>query len=186
MAYEHNVPHLHDATIDAAREISERRAATISRMVDEAAKHGLDDQFAYDAVADYGTDNATAFRRTMKDPDSFAEFADSFGTDHNRGVYEMETVTRTDDELRIDFHYCPYVTAWVRQGKTPEQISRLCAIAMAGDHAFADEFPYMRFDLEGTIADGNPTCVLRFTRQQPAEQQGGNAGSEDSEGGGRA
>lgn len=186
MAYEHNVPHLHDATIDAAREISERRAATISRMVDKAAKRGLDDQFAYDAVAGYGTDNATAFRRTMKDPDSFAEFADSFGTDHNRGVYEMETVTRTDDELRIDFHYCPYVTAWVRQGKTPEQISRLCAIAMAGDHAFADEFPYMRFDLEGTIADGNPTCVLRFTRQQPAEQQGGNAGSEDSEGGGRA
>ena len=53
MAFENNTPHLRNTTVDATREISERRAATISRMVDEAAKRGLDDQFAYDAVADY-------------------------------------------------------------------------------------------------------------------------------------
>lgn len=58
MAFENNTPHLRSKTVDATREISERRAATISRMVDEASKRGLDDEFAYDAVADYGRDNA--------------------------------------------------------------------------------------------------------------------------------
>lgn len=165
MAFENNVPTLHGEMVDAAREISERRAATISRMVDEAAKRGLDDQFAYDAVADYGVDNAKAFRKTMKDPDSFQEFIDEFGTDHNREIYEMETVTKNENELRIDFHYCPYVTQWVKQGKNEKEIARLCEIAMAGDHSFSAQFPHVKFDLEGTIADGNPTCVLRFTRK---------------------
>ena len=166
MSFENNVPHLRNATVDATREISERRAATISRMVDEAAKRGLDDQFAYDAVADYGRDNAKEFRHTMKNPDSFKEFVDSFGTDHNREIYEMETVKKTDAELEIDFHYCPYVTQWVRQGKTDKEIARLCEITMAGDHSFSEEFPGLRFHLEGTIADGKPVCVLRFTRVQ--------------------
>ena len=101
MAFENNTPHLRNATVDATREISERRAATISRMVDEAAKRGLDDEFAYDAVADYGRDNAKEFRKTLKNPDSFQEFIDNFGTDHNREIYEMETVKKTDDELEI-------------------------------------------------------------------------------------
>ncbi|MFT8358285.1 L-2-amino-thiazoline-4-carboxylic acid hydrolase [Bifidobacterium aquikefiri] len=166
MSFENNVPHVRNATVDATREISERRAATISRMVDEAAKHGLDDQFAYDAVYDYGHDNAKEFRKTMKKPDSFKEFEESFGTDHNKDIYEMETVVKNDDELEIDFHYCPYVTQWVRQGKTDAQISRLCEIAMAGDHAFAAEFPGLTFKLEGTIADGKPRCVLRFKRRR--------------------
>lgn len=164
MSFEHNVPTLDNATVNAAREISERRAATISRMIDEAAKRGLDDAFAYDAVADYGADNAREFRKTLKDPDSFREFIDNFGTDHNREIYEMETVTKTDDELQIDFHYCPYVTQWVRQGKTEQEIARLCEIAMAGDHAFAGAFRNVDFTLEGTIAEGRPVCTLRFRR----------------------
>lgn len=170
MSYENNVPHLRNETVDATREISERRAATISQMVDQAQKHGLDDEFAYDAVYGYGADNAKEFRKTMKKPDSFTEFADSFGTDHNKDIYEMETVIKTDSELEIDFHYCPYVTQWVRQGKTEKQIARLCEIAMAGDHAFAAEFPSLTFALEGTIADGNSRCVLRFTRTDKASE----------------
>lgn len=35
MTFENNKPTLHGEMVDAAREISERRAATISRMVDE-------------------------------------------------------------------------------------------------------------------------------------------------------
>lgn len=165
MAFEYNQPTLRNATVDATREISERRAATISRMVEEAAKRGLDDEFAYDAVYDYGVDNAKEFRKTLKDPDSFRAFIDNFGTDHNREIYEMETVKKTDDELIIHFHYCPYVTQWNKQGKNPQEIARLCEIAMAGDHAFAAEFPHVKFTLEGTIADGQHVCVLRFERK---------------------
>lgn len=165
MTYESNVPSIRNATVDAPREISERRAATISRMVDEAAKRGLDDTFAYDAVAGYGRDNAKEFRKTLRNPESFREFADGFGTDHNRDIYEMEVVSRTGDELVIDFHYCPYVTAWVRQGKSEREIARLCEIAMAGDHAFADAFEDVGFELDGTIAQGRSRCRLRFTRK---------------------
>lgn len=164
MAFENNTPTLHGEMVDAAREISERRAATISRMVDEAAKHGLDDEFAYDAVADYGIENAKEFRKTMKNPDSFKEFANSFGTDHNRQIYEMNTVEKSGDKLVIEFHYCPYVKKWNEQGKTEEEISRLCDIAMAGDHSFADQFPGLTFTLDGTIAKGQSVCRLCFDR----------------------
>ena len=50
MAFENNVPSIVNPVVDGLRDISARRAATISNMIDEAAKHGLDDQFAYDAV----------------------------------------------------------------------------------------------------------------------------------------
>lgn len=57
MAFENNVPSIVNPVVDGLRDISARRAATISNMIDEAAKHGLDDQFAYDAVWTYGADN---------------------------------------------------------------------------------------------------------------------------------
>lgn len=169
--YEDNTPHITTPVAEAGREVSERRAGTISRMVDEAAKHGLDDQFAYDAVYDYGLENAHEFRKTMKDPKSFKEFTSLFGTGIGKQIYEMERVVDNDNELEINFHYCPYVTKWVKQGKTPEQISRLCEIAMAGDHAFATQFPQLEFSLDGTIADGDHRCILRFTRKKSQPQE---------------
>ncbi len=162
----HNTPHLNDEHVFGLREISERRAATISNMVDAAKKRGLDDDFAFEAVAAYGTDNAIEMRNSMADPDSFAEFADAFGTDHNREIYEMERVKQTDDELIIDFHYCPYVAAWLKQGRPVEEMPRLCDIAMAGDHALADQFPQVQFELEGTIAQGRSSCRLHFRRTE--------------------
>ena len=134
MAFENNVPSIVNPVVDGLRDISARRAATISNMIDEAAKHGLDDQFAYDAVWTYGADNGK-------------EFA----------------------QLEIHFHYCPYVTEWVKQSKNPEQIARLCDVAMAGDHAFAQEFSCLDFTLEGTIAKGDPVCTLRFVRRKDHE-----------------
>ena len=160
-----NVATLHNYGVDGMREISERRAATISNIIEEGAKHGLSDQFVYDAIARYGQDNADAMRAQMKDPDSFKEFADTFGTDHNKDIYEMEILEKTDDVLSIDFHYCPYVEQWIKQGHTQEEISRLCYVTMAGDHAFAHRFPCMEFELAGTIADGDGVCKLRFRRK---------------------
>ncbi|MBQ1483787.1 MAG: L-2-amino-thiazoline-4-carboxylic acid hydrolase [Clostridia bacterium] len=156
---------LHNYGVDGMREISERRAATIANIIDEGAKYGLSDQFVYDAIAKYGKDNADAMRAGMKEPDSFREFADTFGTDHNKDIYEMEIIEKTDDKLSIDFHYCPYVAQWEKQGHTQEEISRLCYVTMAGDHAFAHAFPCMDFELAGTIADGDGVCKLRFTKK---------------------
>lgn len=164
MAFEQNVPHIHTDAAEGMRDVSERRAATIANMIDEAKKRGIDDSFAYDAIAAYGAENAEADRKNMKNPDDFKEFSSMFGSDLSRELYEMERVVDTDDELEIAFHYCPYVNKWVKQGRTPEEIAHLCEITMAGDHEYAKHFPCCKFKLEGTIADGNPVCTLRFTR----------------------
>ena len=46
MAFEGNKEHIKTRAALAGREISERRAATISNMLDEAAVEGLNDGFA--------------------------------------------------------------------------------------------------------------------------------------------
>ena len=149
MAFENNVPSIVNPVVDGLRDISARRAATISNMIDEAAKHGLDDQFAYDAVWTYGADNGKEFAQQLGEHPAFRQFADDFGRDHNEQIYEMERVVDNDDELEIHF--------------------RLCDVAMAGDHAFAQEFSYLDFTLEGTIAKGDPVCTLRFVRRKDHE-----------------
>jgi len=101
---------------------------------------------------------------SIVNPSDFKEFATIFGTDHNKDIFEMEIVEKTDEILVIDFHYCPYVTEWVKQGKTPEEIAKLCEITMEGDHEFAKQFDNLEFKLEGTIADGLPVCELRFKK----------------------
>ena len=164
MAFENNVENIKTDVALAAREISARRAATISNMIEEAGKRGIDDSFARVAIGRYGADNADTFRSTMKNPDDFSEFAASFATGHNQEVFEMEVVESTDDKFSVDFHYCPYVTEWLKQGHTPEEIAHLCDITMEGDREFAKKFPGLKFELKGTIADGLPVCQLRFTK----------------------
>ena len=165
MAFENNKPTLRNYGVDGMREISQRRAVTIANMIDSAKQHGIDDSFAREGIAKYGRDNAEAMRKEMKNPDDFKEFADSFGTDHNRDIYEMEVVEKTDSRLAIHFHYCPYVEEWKKQGRSEEEISKLCEITMAGDHEFAKAFPCLDFKLDGTIADGKNVCRLLFTKK---------------------
>ena len=166
MSFENNKPSISNYGVDGMRDISARRASTISNMIDEAKKAGISDDFARKAIGKYGSDNAKHMREEMKDPDSFDEFRSMFGTDHNKDIYEMEIVDNTPDELNIHFHYCPYVTEWLKQGHTPEEIAHLCDITMEGDRCFAKEFPNLEFTLEGTIADGRPYCRLHFEKKQ--------------------
>ena len=42
--------------VDGLRDICARRASTISYMIDEAKKRGLDDTFAREAIYKYGED----------------------------------------------------------------------------------------------------------------------------------
>ncbi|MDF2505424.1 L-2-amino-thiazoline-4-carboxylic acid hydrolase [Clostridium sp.] len=164
MAFENNKPSIVNSSVDGMRDISARRAATISNMVETAKNRGLDDTFAREAIVKYGGDNGKDLYNSMNDPSDFKEFASIFGTDHNKDIFEMEIVEKNDEILAIDFHYCPYVTEWLKQGKKPEEIAKLCEITMEGDHAFAKEFNNLEFKLEGTIANGLPVCKLRFNK----------------------
>ena len=166
MAFENNKPQHSNYGVDGMRDISARRASTIANMIEEARQEGLSDDFARRAIGRYGHDNGLGMAAAMKDANDFSEFAGLFGTDHNREIFEMEVVEKTEDALEIHFHYCPYVTEWVKQGRSPEEIAHLCDITMEGDREFAKVFPCMKFDLLGTIADGKPVCTLRFTRRK--------------------
>ncbi|MBA4396328.1 MAG: hypothetical protein C0394_02915 [Syntrophus sp. (in: bacteria)] len=69
----------------------------------------------------------------------------------------------TDDQLEIDFHYCPLVAGWQSHGATDEQIARLCDIAMQGDRGIAMSFG-CELELGQTIAKGYSKCEIRFKR----------------------
>ena len=78
----------------------------------------------------------------------------------------MERVACDEDRLYIDFHYCPYVAEWIKQGRTPEEMDRLCKIAMEGDRAIGETFPAFQFTLGKTIAQGYDVCQIRFDRKK--------------------
>lgn len=157
-----NKPTLTDDVTLMLRSITDKRAATMTRMIDEAKERGLDDEFARKAVHDYGVDNGKDFKASLKDPHDMKEFAHEFTDNLEANVYEMETVKSTDDDFRVHFHYCPYVNRWLKMGKTTDEMSTLCDICMKGDRAFAENFDDIDFDLGGTIAKGNPYCEVRY------------------------
>ena len=161
-----NEAKIQNPTVDGLREICARRASTISYMIDEAKKRGLDDQFARDAIYHYGQDLGKEMYAGMEDPTDMLEFSKHFGTGHHTDIYEMETVACDEEKLYIDFHYCPYVAEWIKQGRTPEEMPVLCEIAMEGDRAIGDTFPAFQFTLGKTIAQGCDVCQIRFDKKR--------------------
>lgn len=165
-----NQPSLMDDVTLTLRSITEKRAATMTRMIDEAKRQGLDDAFAIKAVHDYGVDNGKDFKEAMNNPHDLKEFAEKFTDNLEANVYEMETVKSTNEDFRVHFHYCPYVNRWLRMGKSTAEMANLCDICMKGDRAVAKNFDDIDFDLGGTIAKGNPYCEVRYFKTTKPDQ----------------
>lgn len=159
-----NKPTIINDCVNATREISERRAATIALFIDEARKLGLDESFARRAIYRYGERFGKEFYKRLDNPTDLEEFAKYFGKDHNREIYEMEWVESTEKKLHINFHYCPYVAMWEKMGINGQELALLCDIAMEGDRAIGDAFPAFKFTLGKTIAQGHPVCELIFEK----------------------
>lgn len=157
-----NRPNLTDEVTLALRSVTEKRAATMTRMIDEAKRYGLNNEFVIKAVHDYGVDNGCDFKHSMIDPHDMKEFAQKFTNNFEANVYEMETVKSTAKDFRVHFHYCPYVNRWLRMGKNTTEMANLCDICMKGDRAVAENFDDIEFDLGSTIAKGNPYCEVRY------------------------
>jgi hypothetical protein len=77
----------------------------------------------------------------------------------------MKFLKVNDDAFDVDFHYCPLVSAWQKQGCPDEEIDKLCDWAMEGDRGIAEAFG-CELDLAKTIARGDGVCELRFRRKQ--------------------
>ena len=80
-------------------------------------------------------------------------------------IFEMKLLRLDDDAFDVDFHYCPLVKAWQKQGCSDEEIDRLCDWAMEGDRGIAQAFG-CELKLEKTIARGDGVCQIRIRRKK--------------------
>ena len=150
--------------IVAIREQLEHRALWMYLLCDEAKKKGYDpDTFAPGAiercglyqggnlVKKGGTKSLKGLKKTL-----FSKFA--------QWVFEMDIKRCDDDHLDIDFHYCPLVKAWQKQGCPDEELCKLCDWAMCGDRGIGKSYG-VELDLPKTIARGDGVCQIRYIRR---------------------
>ena len=163
----HNVPTKTDEVTLTLRGLCHKRAICMWRILENAKKEGIDDvAWIWRSLQEYGYDTAHIIESRMKDPTDLKEFSEHFGVGLDRDIYEMETVCSTDERFELHFHYCPFVEKWRMLGVPEEELPRLCDLAMQGDDGVGEVFEKhgIHFELGRTIADGNPTCDLCFTK----------------------
>lgn len=159
-----NEPKIKNGLIRAVREQLEHRALWMYLLLDEARKKGLEpEEYAPAAIGRCGLYQG-------------GNLVDKAGTNSLRGlrktlftkpaqmVFEMKVLRSDDDHLDIDFHYCPLLKAWQKQGCTDAEMSDMCDYAMCGDRAIAESFGCV-LELPKTIARGDAVCELRFVRR---------------------
>ena len=135
-----NEPSNRNPVICAVREQLEHRALWLYLLCDEAQKKDLAwEDFACDAVRRCGLYQGGSLVKKGGSR-SLHALKKTLFTLPARMVFEIKVGRVTDDALDLDFHYCPLVKAWQKQGCTDEEIQRLCDIAMCGDHAIAEQY----------------------------------------------
>lgn len=149
--------------LEAIREQLEHRATWLYLLCDEAGKKGLEwESFAPDAIKRCGLYQGKNLVKKGK-TDSLKGLRKTLFTKPAQLVFEMDIKRSDDDHLDIDFHYCPLVKAWQKQGCSDEEIDRLCDIAMCGDHGIGECYG-AKLDLPKCIAKGDDICALRYSK----------------------
>jgi len=160
-----NEPSHKGPIITAIREQLEHRALWLYLLTDEAKKKGLDsDEYAADAIHRCGIYQGGLLRQKAGGGDSLKGLKKTLFSPIAKLVFEMDFKQITDDHLDINFHYCPLVKAWQKQGCSDEEIKKLCDHAMCGDRGLAESFG-CELDLQSTIANGDDLCRIRFKRK---------------------
>lgn len=160
-----NEPKVKNGLIKAIRELLEHRALWMYLLCDEAEKKGLKaEDYAPQAIKRCGLYQGADLCKKAG-TNSLKGLKKALFTLPAQKVFEMDIKRCTDDNLDIDFHYCPLVKAWQKQGCTDEQIQKLCDHAMCGDRGIAESFG-CHLELPATIARGDDVCMIRFMRDK--------------------
>ncbi len=158
-----NEPRLKNGLLQAVRAQLEHRAFWLYLLCDEAGKRGLSwEDFGSAAVRRCGLSQGADLVKKGK-TDSLKGLKKTLFTKPAQWVFEMDIKESTDDELFIDFHYCPLVKAWQKAGCTDEEIATLCDIAMCGDHGIGECYGAV-LELPKCIAKGDDICALRYKK----------------------
>jgi hypothetical protein len=161
-----NEPGRSGKSIAKIRGMYEHRAEWLYLLLDEARKKGLSwKSFAYDAIFRCGSYHGELLAAPeAAGRSSLVRLRKRSFSGLGKRVFEMRILKSTEDELDVEFHYCPLVNAWRKQGASDEEIGELCDIAMRGDAGIAEAFG-ARLELGEVIAKGGAACRLRFVRR---------------------
>ena len=161
-----NEPKLKNPLLMAIREQLEHRALWMYLLCDEAKKKGLNpEDYAPEAIKRCGLYQGGLLVKKGGMGQSLKGLKKALFGKAAQWVFEMKILRCTDDNLDIDFHYCPLVKAWQKQGCSDEEIQLLCDHAMCGDRGIAESFG-CKLELPKTIAGGDGVCQIRFVRKE--------------------
>ncbi|MDR0403276.1 MAG: L-2-amino-thiazoline-4-carboxylic acid hydrolase [Treponema sp.] len=157
------------------RNFFEHRALWLYFLCDEARKAGVKpEQFAPAAIrrcglfhggrAITGIDSRRAVAENTRGGESCKLLKKKLFPRAGQMIFEMKILRLGDDNFDVDFHYCPLVAAWKKQGCSDEECDTLCEWAMEGDRGIAEAFG-CELDLQKTIARGDGVCQIRFKRK---------------------
>jgi len=163
--------------IKILRNFFEHRALWFYFMYDEARRTGIrPESFAPDAIKRcgiyHGIKALTGKEIEVKTPSALKDvekggscrlLKKKLFTQTGKAVFEMKFIKLGDDFFDVDFHYCPLVNAWKKQGCSDEDIKKLCDWAMEGDRGIAEAFG-CKLELNKTIANGDGVCEIRFRK----------------------
>ena len=172
-----NTPKKNGAKIKFLRNFFEHRALWFYFLFDEARKAGIKpDDFMPNAIKRcgiyHGMRALTGKDIEVKSPSALTDnekggscrlLKKKLFTSIGKTVFEMKFLKLDDDSFDVDFHYCPLVNAWKKQGCSGEDIDKLCDWAMEGDRGIAEAFG-CKLELKKTIAKGDGVCEIRFNK----------------------
>jgi len=152
----------HDVNIN--RNAIEHRATWMGLIFDEARKAGLDaEAICRAAIKRCGNFHGNNMKAAAGSTDC-TEFRKVFIPELTTNTFEMDVVANDENTLNIEFHYCPLLTAWKKQGFDDATCELLCDIAMDGDRGIAQSMGY-EFSLTDTIAKGCEVCKVGFCKK---------------------
>lgn len=145
------------------------RALWMGLILKELKERGLDwEDIGHSAIFSTGCMHGEGIKERMDVPDSLVSFANTFLNDDVKKIFEMDIKKMDENELRVEFGYCPLVAAWAQAGIEGETLEKLCDIAMSGDRGIGSRFENFEFHLGKTIAQGHRVCEVAFLRKKPA------------------
>jgi hypothetical protein len=160
-----NEARLHGKFVMKVRGMFEHRAEWLYLVLDEARKKGLEwESFAPEAIYRCGCYHGAELAASASGEAGLIPLRKKTFSGIGTKIFEMKVRKSTADELTVEFHYCPLVSAWKKQGASDGDIGKLCDIAMRGDAGIAAAFG-ARLELGEVIAKGGAVCELRFLRE---------------------
>ena len=155
-----------DVVTNKLRKAFVHRALWMGLILKEVKERGLDwEEIGHSAIFATGCMHGEGIKEQLDSVDSLVEFGKTFLNEDVIKIFEMDIKKLDENELTVEFGYCPLVTAWTQAGIEGEMLSKLCDIAMSGDRGIGSRFEHLEFHLGKTIAQGNRVCEVAFVRK---------------------